>query len=73
MILSFVRLSGSRSAAVPVGHVTVAGATGLNRFRFRGRAGTRRLGPGRYGVSARATDQQGLHSATRRATFILKR
>lgn len=66
--LSFARRSGAR-----VGHLTVAGATGINRFRFNGRVGSRRLRAGRYRLSARAVDGQGLPSATRRLAFTVAR
>jgi len=55
------------------GSIPVAGRAGLNRFRFRGSVGGRRLRPGRYRLVARARDAAGNLSAPRRAAFRITR
>ena len=60
----YVRLRGS---------FTHQGGQGRNRFRFRGRLRHRRLRPGRYRLSARATDSAGRRSRLKRARFRIVR
>jgi hypothetical protein len=66
------RLPGSRRLIVRyrrVGAIRVGGIRGINRVRFQGRLGRRRLAPGRYRALAQATDPARNRSLTRRATF----
>jgi Ca2+-binding RTX toxin-like protein len=49
------------------------GAVGLNRFRFSGRVGRRKLKPGAYRLVAVARDASGASSAPARARFRIRR
>lgn len=50
-----------------------SGRAGLNRFRFTGRIGGRRLAPGRYGLVARPRDAAGNLGSTARRPFRIIR
>jgi len=60
----YIRLRGS---------FTHRGNEGRNRFTFRGRLRHRRLHPGRYRLSARATDFAGRRSSIKRRRFRIVR
>ena len=60
----WVRLNGSFSVDAAAGESTVP---------FSGRIGTRALRPGRYRLSARATDAAGNASVTVRASIRIRR
>jgi hypothetical protein len=55
------------------GGFTRAGKTGLNRFRFTGRLGGRKLGLGRYRLAAQARDATGKRSKIARRAFRIVR
>jgi streptogramin lyase len=60
---------GTPRGARAVRTITSSGVQGRNRVRFRARAGRRALAPGRYRVTATATDATGNVSRPRRASF----
>jgi hypothetical protein len=63
-----ISITGPRSARA-VGTLKRAGATGNNRIRLTTRIGRKRLKPGRYVMTIRATDAAGNRSRPRRLTF----
>jgi len=66
------RRNRKRKACVrfkPVGGFTAAGKAGRNATKFSGKLGKRKLVPGRYRVTALATDPAGGKSGTRSASF----
>jgi hypothetical protein len=65
------RLAGRRARTV--GTLRRSGLAGANRVRFSGRIGRRRLAPGRYRLTVRATDAAGNRSAARSRTFRIVR
>ena len=75
------RSSSSNRRGTPCNrYVKVAGsfrdsdsATGANSLRFSGRLGGRELSPGRYRLTAVATDGAGNAGAARTATFRIRR